>query len=685
VQTYILAILLSLGVGGLYAALSQGLILTYRGSGVVNFGYGAVAMLGGYTFAELRNAGRLMVPPLPNPLVILAAPLRLFGVHLDPPDLPTFIDLSGPVGAPLAWLITLFVGGSLGLLLHFLVFRPLRHAPPLARIVASVGVMLVLQSIIALRFGSESKAGFIVLPQDPISILGQNIPVDRFILAGVAVASCLALMAIHRFTRFGWAAEAAAENEKGAILTGLSPQLLAAVNWVISALLATVVGILFSGMTTLNPTNFSLYVIPALAAVLVARFRSFPIATATAFGIAALQQIAIPLQRDVSFLPDVGLGAGLPLIVIIVAMWVMGRGLPSRDTAHAEQLPSAPEPKHALPVGGVLVALALLGGLFLPYVWRGAIINSAIGVVIAASMVLLVGFVGQVSLMQLAVSGMAAVTLARLGGSLGLGFPWAPLLAVAAATLLGIVTALPALRMRGTHLAIVTLAAAQTFEAMVLRRPDILSGGHANVDPPAVGGIKFGINATFPIGRSDAPNPGFAIFVIAVAAGACYILVNVRRSGLGREFVALRSNERSSAATGLSLTRTKVLAFALSAALAGVAGVLSAYRFESVSATSFSTFASLAVLAIAVLGGISRVSGAIVAGVLITGGLMSQVLDSLFHMGAYEPLISSIGLVLTAVLNPNGIAGAVADSVHHVRTRKRTPAAAADNLAAVSA
>src|SRR5215210_2723741 len=139
-------------------------------------------MVGGYTFTELRNAGRLMVPPLPNPLVILAAPLRLFGMHLDPPDLPAFISFAGPVGAPLAWLIALCVGGSLGLLLHFLVFRPLRHAPPLTRIVASVGVMLVLQSVIALRFGSASKSGFVVLPQKAITILGQPTPIDRFIL-----------------------------------------------------------------------------------------------------------------------------------------------------------------------------------------------------------------------------------------------------------------------------------------------------------------------------------------------------------------------------------------------------------------------------------------------------------------------------------------------------------------------
>jgi branched-chain amino acid transport system permease protein len=333
----------------------------------------------------------------------------------------------------------------------------------------------------------------------------------------------------------------------------------------------------------------------------------------------------------------------------------------------------------------VLVVLAVAGGLFLPFAWRGAVINSSIGVIIAASLVLLVGLVGQVSLMQLAVSGMAAVTLARLGDTLDLGFPLAPILAIAAATLLGILTALPALRMRGTHLAIVTLAAAQAFEAMVIRRPDILAGGHAAVEAPAIGGLEFGINDTFPIGRDGSPNPGFAIFTIAFAALACYLLVNVRRSALGRQFVALRSNERATAATGLSLTRTKLLAFAISAALAGLAGVLSAYRFESVSATSFSTFASLGVLAIAFLGGISRVSGAIVAGILITGGLMSQVLESLFHMGSYEPLISAVGLVLTAVLNPNGIAGAVADSFHHVRSAKHHRSEPADVFAKASA
>ena len=88
VTPYLVAILLSVGAGALYASLAEGLLLTYRGSGVINFSHGAIAMYGAYFYSQLRLTGQLLVPPLPNPFVIVQGVGRIFGAHVTGPHIP---------------------------------------------------------------------------------------------------------------------------------------------------------------------------------------------------------------------------------------------------------------------------------------------------------------------------------------------------------------------------------------------------------------------------------------------------------------------------------------------------------------------------------------------------------------------------------------------------------------------
>src|SRR5437764_8555026 len=124
--------MLGLGEGALIAAIGLGVVLTYRGSGVVNFATGAMAMYTSYVYSDLRINGDLFVPPLPG------------GV--------TKIDFGGPMPFWPALVVSLAVAGGLGIAFHLLIFRPLRHAPVLAKVVASIGLMLTLEAVVVRRF-----------------------------------------------------------------------------------------------------------------------------------------------------------------------------------------------------------------------------------------------------------------------------------------------------------------------------------------------------------------------------------------------------------------------------------------------------------------------------------------------------------------------------------------------------
>jgi branched-chain amino acid transport system permease protein len=139
--------------------------------------------------------------------------------------------------------------------------------------------------------------------------------------------------------------------------------------------------------------------------------------------------------------------------------------------------------------------------------------------------------------------------------------------------------------------------------------------------------------------------------------------------------LAVRANERAAAAAGISVKQTKVVAFALSAFVAGIGGALSGYRFGSVTPEYFGIFQSLAFLAFAYMGGISSVTGAVVGGLLVTNGMAFTVLDRWLGVSpSYSILIGGLGLIVTVITNPDGIAGTWRQLLAK-RARKQRPAA----------
>ncbi|MCW2622348.1 MAG: branched-chain amino acid transporter ATPase/permease [Frankiales bacterium] len=658
-STYLTFAILGLGAGALYAALALGLILAHRGAGVLNLGHGAMAMYIAYFYQGLRE-GQVMIPPLPNPLALVEGVASWFGVRIHLWDWPTFIELPSDLGVVPAFLLSMAMAVVLGLLVHVLIFRPLRSASPLSKTVAATGLALTLQAIVLLRYDTDTISVDAILPSKTVDVFGTTVPVDRFIMLGLALLLAVALMALFRYTRIGIETRAAAENERAAMYIGLSPNRLAAFNWALSSVVAGGVGILFSSITGLNPVDFVLYVIPALGAALLARFTSFLGAAAAGVFIGVLQSLMFPLQSDVSWFPQAGAPAGVPLLVIALAMIIRGKSLPGRGVDLENLLPRCTKPSHPVRAMAVLTPVVLVALIFAPFEWRAGIINSLAGVVLALSLMVIVGMAGQISLMQMAIAGMAAVAMTRLAGDWDLPFPIAPILAVAVAAVIGVVAGLPALRVRGVHLAVLTLGAGYAFENMVLGNASVLrlKDESGSIPSPSLFGGEFGVTSSFPFGSDGAPSAWYGIFVLVVVLLCCAGVIWLRSSRLGLQLLALRANERAATALGINTARAKLAAFAVAAVLAGISGVLSSYQYCGVSASQYVALSSVTAIAVAFIGGVSRISGALVAGALAAGGLVTVLLDNLLHTGQYQPLITGVGLVIAAVRHQEGIAGA---------------------------
>jgi ABC-type branched-subunit amino acid transport system permease subunit len=152
---------------------------------------------------------------------------------------------------------------------------------------------------------------------------------------------------------------------------------------------------------------------------------------------------------------------------------------------------------------------------------------------------------------------------------------------------------------------------------------------------------------------------------------ACIGVASLRKRHLGLRMLAVRSNERAAAAAGLSVTRTKLAAYAVGSIIAGVAGTLYAYDFGTVSVARFSLFIGLGIVAFAYLGGITSILGALIGGLLVTGGLMTHITEHVFGLpGAWQLIFGGLALMVVIVRAPEGLAGLI--SARRTR-RERLP------------
>ncbi len=626
----ILFALLGLGPGALIASVGLGVVLSYRGSGVINLSMGAMVMLAGYLFWAFRTG--------------------YFGISF---------------ATAFALPLTLVAMAGVGCVVELVVFRRLRTASPLAKLVASLAVLLLVQAAVLLAFGSTPLNSPAVLPSSSVTVFNVTVPIAQFILAGIVGIIVVVLVGLYRYTRFGLATRAASENERSALLAGLSPSLIALSNTVVGTVLAGLVGILAASVVGLDSTTLPLLIIPALAAALFARFTSFPI-TYLAGLLIGIAESLVYLASTQSWFPTSqgialpGLQQVLEFLLIVAALWWRGSSLPQRGEIVEQSLPLVPYQDRllqrvALPSVACAIALILL-----PFDFRQALITGLVAMMICLSFVVITGYVGQLSVMQLALAGFAGLLVSHIGDTGGIGFLPAAILGILASVGLGIAVAISALRVRGATLVVVTLAAAEAIQQFIFANGSWgASQTPGSLQQPNLLGLNLGTDAGFRGLDGKLPSPVFGFLALVIVVVLYLLVANLRRGDLGRRMLAVRSNERAAAAAGVHVPRVKIIAFGLGSAIAGIAGVMYTYDFGTFSTSNYDVMIGFALIAGLYVLGISMAQGAVLAGLGATGALIPLVLQKWVlpqnQIATYVQLIAALGLIVQLNLFPEGV------------------------------
>lgn len=649
---YLQFAVLGLAAGAVYSALAVGLIAVYRATGILNFAAGAMSAWGAYTFASLRGSGDLVLP--------------VGRIHVG-------VLALGPALA-----IGVATAAAVGLLSHWLVFRPLRRSPALAQVVASVGLMIVMQALEVVRFGGQAAYVTAILPSGTVHVLGASLSVGALLIAGIACLLALGAGAYFRFTRLGVATRAGAEDELALRLMGHSPDRLAAIVWGASIGLGGLVITLASPTVGLNPTIYTWAVIPALAVALLGRLVSIGTGCASGLALGSFQAL-VQFLATKSWWPDwavTGVQDAVPFAVVVVALFVFGPRMPSRGSLGEIRLPKVTVPQLRPPVVLGTVAAGALAIVLTSGGTRFGVLTSMILVLLAMSYVVLTGFLGQISLAQLAFAGVAGFALSKLTTGWHIPFPLSILVCSSLAALVGIAVGIPAVRIRGAQLAVVTLALAVSVESFVFNNPKLTPLSGNKIADPKLFGADLAVRS-----GADLTRLVFCFTVLAIVVIFTLLAAQLLRGDTGRAFLAVRSNERAAASVGINVAWCKLAGFAVSAFLAGSAGTLIGYSRGQLSADSFTALTGVSLLAIVYLGGIGGISGAVVAGVTGPLGVVYTVLNDSINMGEYYVLVTGVGLVVTAIFNPIGVAGATREHWDGLvaRVRARRSGSAADD------
>lgn len=641
-------VFLGLSAGAIYSVLASSLVGIYAATGIINFAQGAIGLYSVYLVAALRTDGSLVLP---------IGTLKL-GSESDPTSMELALVLG--VLSAVVW----------ALLAHVLIFRPLRSAPVLAQVVASVGLMLFIQALVHLRFQTENLFAEAILPEDTVDIAGAVVNVSDLILAGVAIAISLVLWAYFRLTTLGVATRAGSEDELAARLSGYSPDRLAAIVWALTGAATGLIVVLASYTIGLTETSYTFFVIPALAVALVGRLTSFGIACVAGLVLGAFQSTITWLTTK-DWWPEwaqAGLGDAVPFVIVVIALFLLGGRIPSRGSLGEVRMPAVRIPRIRLIPTVVCIAVVVVAILLTSGSWRFGVVTSVILSLIALSLVLLTGYLGQISLASMAFAGAAGFALSKLTTNWDVPFPFSMIFAALIATGLGVLVGVPALRIRGAQLAVVTLAAALAIQSFVFNNPAITSFEGNLIADPTIFGLDLGVRD-----GTNLVTIRFSLMVLIVVAIATLVVLRFMGGSTGRAFLAVRSNERAASSVGINVAATKLLGFALSAFLAGIGGCLIGYSRGQLSAGSFTVMIGLTLLAMTYVGGITSFAGAVLAGIIGPLGVGYVFLNQTLALGEYYELFAAGSLLLMAVLNPVGVAGAMSELGEKLRAHRHKP------------
>ena len=434
-------------------------------------------------------------------------------------------------------------------------------------------------------------------------------------LAAAALAA-LVLWVITTRTGLGLRMRAVVDERRLATLRSINADRTSSAAWALGTMLAGLAGVLGAPILGLGSTEFTLLMLVSACAAIFARLRSIPIAFAGGLILGILENLAAGYLN-----PRVnidGLSSAVPFILLFIGLIVLNRRGPAARIPSHEKAPPTHDSdlttwRRASPwVAGVVALLVYV--LFIANAfWVGLVTGGLCLAVVFLSFVVVTGTGGMISLAQAAFVTMAALVCALL---LSHHVPFLLALAVGtgAATVAGVVVALPALRLGGVPLALATLALAYIGDLVVFQIPGLNNNNVGWViDRPHIWGISLQSNKVM------------AVVVLVIIGLIILFIRNLNHSASGRAMFAVRSSETAAAASGISAVRTKLLIFAVSAAIAGFGGILYVTYSGAVTAGDYPTQTGIIWLAVMVTFGVRRPGYAVVAGLVYA--LMPQILS----------------------------------------------------------
>ena len=598
------------------ALIAVGVVLIYRATRIINFAVGNIGTIGA---------------------ALLALLVVQYGV-------PFWIAL----------VIALAAGLAFGVIIEMTVIRRLRLSPRVVVLVSTIGIS-GLASVIALKIPQPSDAsehfpatfGSNTWTIASVTVRGADLGI--LILVPIAV---VALIAFLDHTKVGKTVKAAASNPELARLSTISPKLVSTMVWGIAALLSTLSVVLFAGETStaagisqLGPETLAF----GLAAAVIAGLRSFRVALIAAVVVGIAQSVL-----TFNFLATPGITDLLLFLAVFVAVIFAKREGGAESGVFAFSPRSRPIPERLRSIwwarnidkAGILI-LGLVA-VILPLVQTEPssqqLYTAVLGFAIcASSLTVLTGWLGQLSLGQMAFAGLAALFAARLVSD-GVPFWLAIVATVVASGVLALGVGIGSLRVRGLYLAVVTFILALTAQQYFYYLPFFSGESSDGQNVPFVPGRLWFLK--FPGQRT------YYYVVLVVLALVVLLLSRLRDSGTGRTIKALRDNEVAATAYGVHPVRLKLQAFALSGSLAGLGGALLAGAYANIAFTQdfFLVNDSLNLVAMVVIGGMGSVSGAIIGAVVVIGIPALAPNNSLLGL-----LSSSLGLLIVLMYFPRGL------------------------------
>ena len=595
--------------GAAYSLVAVSITLMFRTTGVLSFTHAAFAMVGAYAYADF--AGKRHWP--------------------------------GPLAALAALVVTIVYG----LIVERVAIRAVRHSSASTKLIVTLGVLELTTGLVLQRYGFAPISAPLLLPDRFIAFGSVRFSYQQVavLLAAAAMAGLLALF-LQR-ARFGTAIRAAAENPEAAELMGISLPQVARFNWALGATLAGVTGILVAPLSVITAATFPLLLARALTATLVGGLVSLPLTFLGGLLVGIVQSLVV-IKSSTAGAQD------LATLLFVVALLVGRRRWPAEltsvtaPTVRLNRL--APLTRRIADLYGRSAWLwpaLLVGGAFLAvYVparsgyWAFVGARGLVYVIESLSIVILVGWGGQVSLMHGAYVGIGAFTTAYLVHGHGWPIPLSVLVAALVGMGMGAIAGLPALRLSGLQFGIASLAFGAAASEWLFKRPQFPK----NLPRGSVLGL-------------DLFNDSHLYLVMLPITVVLYVLVwNVRRSTFGALLLCARDAPQTVAHFGADPRRVRMAAFLFASFIAGLGGALYGVLLSGFQPADFAFSLSIQLLIFAVVGGSQSLAGPLLAGLLF--GVVPQLIQGQAGASASAgPDIVAGGLVVVLMaLRPGGLA-----------------------------